>query len=199
VLAVIGYLLYTHRAQLGLGPSASNPESAGSDQAAEQQPAHVSWQSVDRTPDGFKVDMPADSSQFQVPAYNNRGGAEQVEYIQATPGSDTTFAIAWADDPPVERASGSSAERTLDTARDGALVRTQTTMLNESHTQFQGYAARNFSARNGSGGLFNARLILTGTRLYMLLATFPSSSARREADVNRFFDSFTLISPPRDR
>ena len=44
-----------------------------------------------------------------------------------------------------------------------------------------------------SGGLFNARLILKGTKLYMMIAAFLAASARREEDVNHFFDSFKLM------
>jgi hypothetical protein len=32
----------------------------------------------------------------------------------------------------------------------------------------------------------------------MLIATFPSDSARRDEDVNRFFDSFSLTSNTRN-
>jgi len=31
----------------------------------------------------------------------------------------------------------------------------------------------------------------------MLIAAFPAASARRDEDVNRFFDSFSLTAPPR--
>ena len=52
--------------------------------------------------------------------------------IYAYPDSQTTYAVTWADNPPVERASGDGAERTLDMARDGALARTQATLIGES-------------------------------------------------------------------
>ena len=114
--------------------------------------------------------------------------------IIATPNAETTYAIAWDDDPPVERASGEAVERTLDNARDGALARTQTTLMDESHASFQGYPARDFTGQNQSGGLFNARLILAGKKLYMMIVAFPAPSARRDEDVNHFFDSFKLTA-----
>jgi hypothetical protein len=150
---------------------------------------------VNRSPDGFKVQMPTGTNETLIPAYNAQGGVEEVNMIMAMPGSDT-FAVAWADHPPVERASSENAEKTLDMARDGALTRTQTVLTGESRSRFDGYPECQFSARNDQGGILNARLILAGTHLYMLMAAFPAASSRRDEDVNRFFDSFTLTAAP---
>jgi hypothetical protein len=86
-------------------------------------------------------------------------------------------------------------------ARDGALGRTQTTLVGESRGDCYGYPSRDFPARSASGGILNARLVLAGTRLYLLVATFPNAAARRDDDVNRFFASFSLTSaaPPSQR
>jgi hypothetical protein len=51
------------------------------------------------------------------------------------------------------------------------------------------------SAQNGNGGVLDARLIMAGNRLYVLMALFPSAGARRERDVTRFFDSFVPGHP----
>ena len=85
-----------------------------------------------------------------------------MEMLVATPNAETTYAVAWDNNPPVERASGEAVELTLDNARDGALARTQTKLMGESQASYLGYPARNFSGQNQSGGLFNARLILAG-------------------------------------
>jgi hypothetical protein len=136
--------------------------------------------------------MPAGTRQTEIPAYDQHGEIDRVDMIYAYPDSQTTYAVTWADNPPVERASGDGAERTLDLARDGALARTQATLAGESRDSRGGFPARDFSGRNGGGGIFNARLILAGRRLYMLIATFPAASARSDEDVHRFFDSFKL-------
>jgi len=94
----------------------------------------------------------------------------------------------------VERASGEAVEKTLNNARDGALARTHTTLIGETHAKYLGYPARNFSGRNDSGGLFEARLILAGKKLYMMIVALPAASARRDEDVNHFFDSFKPTS-----
>jgi hypothetical protein len=192
VLGVIAYYVYEHRGWLGLGSAGGGVPTDETN--ADLEPAHVSWHAVDRIQDGFRIDMPSDTSEIQIPAYNVKGDAEEMNMLIAMPNAETTYAIAWDDNPPVERASGEAVERTLDNARDGALARTQTTLMGESRANYLGYPARDFSGRNQSGGLFNARLILAGTKLYMMIVAFPAPSARRDEDVNHFFDSFKLTS-----
>jgi hypothetical protein len=138
--------------------------------------------------------MPVSPSETQIPAYTDHGVVEQVPMIEATVDPDTTFAVAWADNPPVEQAAGNDGETTLQMARDGALGRTQSSLVSQSAHDHDGYKIRDFMARNAGGGILDGRLILAGTHLYMLLATHPSASARRDVDVNRFYDSFSVTS-----
>ena len=192
--------MYLHRQELGLVAPAgsSTPITDGSSSVNQggvpAAPAHIVWNSVSRPKDGFQLEMPVDSKEIQIPAFNESGGTEQVQMLYSYPDASTSFSIAWADEPPVERVSGNSADKTLDTARDDSLARTQATLIGETRTNKLGYPARDFSGRNDGGGIFNARLILAGHRLYMLIAAFPSASARRNEDVNHFFDSFHITA-----
>ncbi len=154
---------------------------------------------MDRTPDGLKVEMPTGIKQIQVPTYNEQGGSEQVNTIYSFPDSETCFSVAWAENPPVERASFEGPDRTLDTARDNAMARTQTTLVEQSTFSQQGFPGRYFSARNLGGGVMNSRLVLARKRLYMLTATFPTAGARRDEDVTRFFSSFSVVPQSRNR
>ena len=198
VIGTITYLVYEYRADFGLAGPRSRQESSNAEQTnSGLRPAQIVWQTVDRTPDGFTVQMPADASETQIPCYSERGVAEQANMIEASLDPETVYAVAWADNPPVERAAGEDTEKTLDMARNGALGRTQSALLSESRNSRDGYPSRDFSGRNGGGGILNARLILAGTRLYMLIAVFPTASARRDEDVNHFFDSFSLTTAPR--
>ena len=188
LIGVVAYLVWEYRADFGLGGrgGGTNPGSGS-----------VAWQTVDRSADGFTVQMPAAPSETQIPAYSENGVVEQVPMIEATidagnGGTDSTYAVAWADNPPVEQAAGEDAEKTLDMARDGALGRTQTSLVSESHREIDGHRSREFVARNAEGGILNGRLILAGTHLYMLMATFPGTEEWREEDVHRFFESFRL-------
>jgi len=200
IILIVGLIyVYLHRQELGLGGSRPAPaeETATSapTQATQTGPAAIVWEKIDRSSDGFKVEMPTGVQQTQVPAYNEQGGEEPVQMILSNPSADTTFSVAWADNPPVARVNQRSAERTLEMARDEALNRTQTALVNESGASFDGHPARDFSAQNANGGTMNSRLIYTGQRLYMLTAVFPSAAARRDTDVTRFFNSFAISTP----
>lgn len=200
IILIVGLIyVYLHRQELGLGGSRPAPaeETATSapTQATQTGPASIVWEKIDRSSDGFKVEMPTGVQQTQVPAYNEQGGEEPVQMILSNPSADTTFSVAWADNPPVARVNQRSAERTLEMARDEALNRTQTALVNESGASFDGHPARDFTAQNANGGTMNTRLIYAGQRLYMLTAVFPSAAARRDSDVTRFFNSFTITTP----
>ena len=195
VFAAITYCIYMYRRELGFARPATTAasESPGKPDLQPQIPL-VEWQAVDRASDGFKLQLPGSPEEARIPAYNERGGVEPVNMLVAAPEPETIFAVAWADHPPVERASIQNAEKALDLARNGALVRTQTILTGESRAVVYGYPARQFSARNDRGGVLTARLVLAGSRLYMLIAAFPSASVRRDADVNRFFGSLELAA-----
>jgi hypothetical protein len=193
--------IYWHRADLGLAsPPADNSDLTPNSglPGTPSHPAKIVWQTVDRTPDGFKVEMPADIKEIQVPAYNEQGGSEQVDMIYAYPDSETCYSVAWADNPPIERANFEVPDRTLDMARDDAMARTQTTLVEQSTFSQQGFPGRYFTSRNLGGGVMNSRLILARKRLYMLTATFPTAGARRDEDVARFFSSFSVVSTSRN-
>lgn len=200
VTGAIFYCAYYYRVELGLvrPPNPPPAQSAGqpTTEPEPSQPARQSpiWQTIDRPADGFRVDMPGGASESQAPAYTARGSVEQIAVLLAAPGPQTTFAVSWAQNPPVEQAGRDDSDRTLDQAINGALARTQTVLIAESRSTYAGYQARDFAAR-GDSGVMNARLILAGKRLFMLIATFPSQTPQTDADINRFFNSFAVTAP----
>jgi hypothetical protein len=181
-----GVYIYLHRQSLGIFRSASS--------ADQFKPAVISWTLVDRSREGFKVEMPEDVREIEVPAYTESGATEPVDMIYAYPDPATSFSISWADQPPVVRASEGQPGKMLEDARNGALARTQSVLVSEAQSDRQGFPVHDFVARNQGGGIFNARLVLADRRLYLLMASFPAAGARRDEDVNRFFDSFHVVS-----
>lgn len=196
LIACAGYI-YFHRQELGLVSNTTPADTSAPDNSLP--PARVSWTTVDRAQDGFKADMPEGSRETKVPAYEANGGSDQVEMLYAYPDASTSYSIAWEDDPPVLRAAGGDPQQTLNAAQDGVLARTRTVLVTEAESTRQGYVVRDFTSRNQGGGVLNARLILVGRRLYMLIAAFPAVSARNDADVNHFFNSFTVVGGSRIR
>ena len=175
------------------GSTAAQTEN-GVESGPDAVPARIAWQSVNRAPDGFRMEMPEGVKEIRIPAYTGLGGAEQVDMLLSNPDARTTYSVSWSDDPPVVRAAGQSVQRIFDLSCDGALARTQSALVSESNTTVDGFPARDFTGRNAQGGLFNSRLVLAGQRLYMLVASFPSASARRQQDVTHFFHGFHLTA-----
>lgn len=194
--AAAAYLWVTGGFGRFMGSSKKAPSGPAASSGTTGRPAKMSWQTVNRPDDGFKVEMPAAASDVQVPAYNETGTTEPVRMLVCRPDADTTFAISWEDNPPVARVNDRDPKKTLDMARDGMLSRTQTTMVNETPLTVKGHPARDITAHNTEGGLLDARLIYTGDRLYTMIAVFPNSGARREEDVKRFFGSFAASQVP---
>lgn len=191
-----GYVVI-HLHDWGLAGSRPIGAGDGRDHAVESHPhpAAIEWKKLDRTADGFKVEMPHDIKQVEIPAYTETGGTQPLKMIFSNPDAETTYSVAWQDDPPVARVNREAADRTLEMARDGAIARTHTTLVSEIRNNTQGFPGRTFEARNSGGGVMNAELIYTGPRLYMLIAAFPSIGARSDRDVERFFSSFTITTP----
>lgn len=196
VVVLVGiYFAYRHRQSLGFGSSAATATAADSAATPAAQPAPITWRTLDRAADGFRIDLPTDVKQVQIPAYNEHGGAENVDMLYAYPDPNTSYSITWEDNPPVERVNSHVPERTLDMAMANAADRAQTVLVDQADISQQGFPGRQFSSRNANGGVMNARLVLARGRLYMLTAAFPSAAARRQQDVARFFDSFSVVVP----
>jgi hypothetical protein len=99
-IGAIAFCVYRYRVELGLVSPATRQEGTNSDQTSSGlHPAHIVWQSLDRSPDGFKVEMPAGAKETQIPAYDERGDIDQVDMIYAYPDSQTDYAVSWADNP----------------------------------------------------------------------------------------------------
>jgi len=158
------------------------------------QGQQLAWRPVDESSLGFKLEMPGDPKRVTVQATTEAGTNEPINMLLVKPEADRTYAVAWADKPPVARMNDLVPDRTLDQARDGALNRTSTTIVTESRNNPQGYPGRDIVAHNVGGGVLDTRFIYAGSRLYMLIAASPSAAARHQDDVIHFFNSFTISS-----
>ena len=154
----------------------------------------LDWRPIDQTADGFKIEMPGDPKRVVVQATSETGGTEPVSMLMVKPDGDRTYAVAWADRPPVARMNDLIPDKTLDQAREGALTRTQTFLVSETRSTPQGYPGRDVVAHNVGGGVLDTRFVYAGQRLYMLIATSASAAGRNEQDVMRFFNSFAIAS-----
>ena len=188
IALVIGFIVYVNSRK----PEPPRPQPIANQPS---QPATINWQKVDRTMDGFTIEMPANFQLTKIPAYNEYGSTEMADMLYAYPDPQISFSITWALNPPVERINKMVPDRTLDMALTDALQRSQTTLDNKTEISQQGFPGREFSARNAGGGVFSSRLVLARHRLYMLTVAYPSAAARNDQDVAHFFDSFSVVAP----
>lgn len=196
LLAAGGFFAYQQRHWFGFGTKVQDSSPTRLNPASSKPPpsAEIVWQKIDRTMDGFLIEMPANAQLTKIPAYNEHGGAEQADMLYAYPDPQICYSITWEENPPVERINKYVPDRTLDMALADALDRSQTSLVAKQEVSQQGFPARDFSARNSGGGVFNSRLVLARHRLYMLTAAYPSADARSEQDVSRFFNSFSVVA-----
>jgi hypothetical protein len=194
ILMVIGAIyMWGHRADFGFLRDRFPTHSADGviDSVRGKQ---LEWRPVDESTQGFKIEMPGEPQQVVVQATSETGGTEPISMLLVKPDSDRTYAIAWADKPPVARMNDLVPDKTLDQARDGALNKTETSLVSEIRSNPQGYPGRDVVAHNAGGGVLDTRFVYAGPRLYMLIATAPSAAARHEEEVIRFFNSFAIAS-----
>jgi hypothetical protein len=193
LIFIVAVYVWEHRSDIGfLRELLPARETEGIIQAEQSQ--QLEWRPVDETSQGFKIEMPGDPKQVVIQANNETGSTEPVSMLVVKPDSDRTYAIAWAEQPPVARMNDLVRNKTLDQARDGALSRTSTTLVSEIRSNPQGFPGRDVVSHNVGGGILDTRFIYAGSRLYMLIATSPSASARHEEEVIHFFNSFTIAS-----
>ena len=194
VLAIIGAIyVWGHRSEFAFLRSwLPNRPVDGLVQMARGNP--IEWKPIDASDQGFKLEIPGDPKRIVVQATSETGGSEPIDMLLVKPEPDRTYAIAWAEKPPVARMNDLVADKTLDQARDGALGRTDATLVSEIRSNPQGFPGRDVVARNVGGGILDTRLVYARPRLYMLIAASPSASARHEEEVIRFFNSFTIAS-----
>jgi len=153
----------------------------------------LNWQSYTNDDGGYRVEVPDSVRADTVPAYNQEGSTEPIHMQIAHIEGNVSYAIAWADNPPITRISRTSPESTLDMARDGAMDRTHTKLITESKLMIQGFPARDFQASTQPGSAFlYARLVYAGQRLYMLTVIYPNAETLHEQDTIRFFNSFKI-------
>jgi hypothetical protein len=194
IAIVVAVFVYQIRHELWFGSSTpKSPQTPAG--PSTSQPSNIIWHRIDRTMDGFEIEMPGNVQETKIPAYNEHGGAEQADMLYSYPDPQICYSITWAEDPPVERVNKHVPDRTLDMALTDALDRSQTTLETKTEVSQQGFPGRDFSAHNSGGGVINSRLVLARHRLYMLTAAYPSADARKQQDVARFFSSFSVVAP----
>ena len=127
----------------------------------------------------FKVEMPASVTETQVPfPADDRGLRRFRDHLCGRLGREPSVSSA-ATLAMARIVSGSGSRWRSGPHPDDALSANP----GASDTAIQ---RATFRRGTPTAGTPNARLVLAGPRLYLLVATFPNAAARRDDDVNRF-------------
>lgn len=192
VLAAAGYYVQQHWQQWQRN-SFTIVSSTQTANVSNGKKAVLKWQVANESSYGFQVEVPSRTVETTVQATNEHGTPEPVKMLMAHPDANSTFAVAWEDNPPVARVNGDQVDGIFDEAKTQAINATYTSQLSDRRDTDQGYPARQFVAKNANGGYLDARFIWASPRLYMLIATYPTGTDRSEADITHFFQSFKIV------
>jgi hypothetical protein len=192
VLAAAGYYIHEHweQWQRNSFTIVSSTQTANRSNGGK---AVLKWQVANESSHGFQVEVPSRPVETTVQATNEHGAQEPVKMMITHPDTNSAFAVAWEDNPPVARVNGDQVDAIFDAAKTQAISATYTSQLSDRRDTDQGYPARQFVAKNASGGYLDARFIWAAPRLYMLIATYPTGEDRSEADITHFFQSFKIV------
>jgi hypothetical protein len=117
-------------------------------------------------------------------------GDMEMHVFRATRGKES-YTLTYNDYPP-DALKGVDAERILDAARDGGVGTTHGKVSKETKIA---KSEKNLPSReleiDIQGTTANARLLLAGNRLYVIMA-YPANSGGSAARAKQFLDSFKL-------
>lgn len=143
---------------------------------------------------GFSVLMPGkplvESEEVETPL------GKLVNHIQSAEASGIYFAVMYSEFPgPVT--DPNVIKQMLDNARVHGLAAVHGELKSEEEISLDGNPGREWLVRLPSGGLLRARAYWVTQRLYQVLfqsveAREPEITKSREAEIKKFFDSFTV-------
>jgi hypothetical protein len=150
------------------------------------------WQTY-VAPDGkFSVEMPGvpltHTSEAPVPGRN----AAVIHNLMVTTITGTAFMCSYHSNPNfVNRPP----DPILEGGRDGAVKNVQGSIVSQKKLKVQDYPALEFQATARLDSTVDARMILVGDRMYMLLVVSPAKIGRDTKSITRMFDSFKVLKP----
>lgn len=144
-----------------------------------------------RAPDGkFSIELPAEpaTETVQVPIEN--GGTKPMIIVSAETSKSTEYTCSYIEDETVQ---SESPDQALDSARDGSLKKTQGTLISQERLALAGFPALDMKAHTRGDSLLDARMLIAGKRLYMIVAVTTVESDREPRTIQRVFDSFRVL------
>ena len=145
----------------------------------------------------FKIKFPGVPQEFETP-YDLNPGQFVTHFV--TLATDVTHTVNYTDFP-TNMEKPEIVKQFLDNARDVALLRVAKDgprILSETDVSMEGHPGRLLRVELRGDALIRSRLVVVGTRVYVLSVTTPKrpdAQGEYEKLATIFFDSFKLISP----
>jgi hypothetical protein len=148
------------------------------------------WQTYTAPDKSFTVELPGKPSIETIQAPIEGGGTKPMTLVSVKPTNSTVYTCSYADD---EYMGNKSPDEVLDTARDGSLSKTQGTVISQKRVTVQGYPALEMQARVRGHSLLDARIVVVGKRLYLIVAVATIEQDRDTSAIQRMFETFKVI------
>jgi hypothetical protein len=152
----------------------------------------LKWQTYTAPDNSFTVEFPGKPTVEAAQAPVEGGGTKPVTMISVNPSASTAYMVSYVDDDNV---ASKSADDVLANARDGSLSKTQGTVLQQNRLTIQGYPAMDLQASARGDSRFDARMVVVGKRLYMLMIVATVEQDRTPKNIQRMFASFKINHP----
>lgn len=148
------------------------------------------WQTYTAPDNSFTVELPGKPLSETTQAPIEGGGTKPMTLVSVKPTTRTAYMCSYAED---ENIGSKSPDEVLEAARDGSLSKTQGTVISQKRLTVQGYPALEIQARARGNSLLDARIVVAGKRLYVIMAVATGEQDREANAIRRIFDSFKVM------
>ncbi len=152
----------------------------------------LKWQTYTAPDNSFTIEFPGKPTVEAAQAPVAGGGTKPMSLISVKPSTTTSYMVSYVEDDNV---ASKSVDDVLSNARDGSLSKTQGTVLQQNRLTIQGYPAMDIQASARGNSRFDARFVVVGKRLYMIMAAATVEQDRAPKNIQRMFDSFKINHP----
>ena len=146
------------------------------------------WQTYTALDRSFSIELPDKPSEETTQIPTEDGGTAVVHLVSVKPNKHSVFSCAYTNrDTPEEK----TADRILHSALEGSMRKIQGKVVSQKEITVQGNPGLEIRASARNNSTVDARLIVVGSRLYMIMIVDTEQSNDDKA-VRRVFQSFKL-------
>jgi len=150
------------------------------------------WQTYTAPDAKFSVRLPGKANVETKQLPGEDGKTTSLTLIGVEPTRDTAYTCSYFDS---ESLSKEPPQQALEASMAGSLTKMSGTVTSLQHITVQGYPGIDWHARAHGNSLVDARMILVGDRLYMIMAVARADRDREPKTVHKVFDSFRVLKP----